>query len=383
MIGPRCRVLHVVGHMDRGGTETWLMHVQRNIDHNRFENHFLVHGNQPGYYDEEIREYGGSVISCPLHRLPLGYGRALRDIIRSCGPYDILHAHVHAFSGLVVKAGAKAGIPIRIVHSHSDTRLIDRSCGLTRKAVLELAQYWTRKYATHRIAASRFASAALFGREDVADILHCAIDLAPFRKHCDPLKVRSELGIPGDAVVLGHVGRFVTAKNHKFLVRIAHEVMRREPKAVLLLIGDGSLRQQAEAEAQSLGIREKVIFAGARSDIPRLLLGAMDVFVFPSLWEGLPLSLLEAQAAGVPAIISDSITTEADEVKFLIGRLRVGAEAPEWATRIIDAVHRNKVLRQVALAQMEGSVFNINNAVNLLQDYYQRAINQAHKPCHS
>jgi glycosyltransferase involved in cell wall biosynthesis len=369
--------------MDRGGTETWLMHVQRNIDHSRFASHFLVHGNQPGYFDEEIREYGGTVISCPLHRLPIGYGHALRDIIRSYGPYDILHAHVHAFSGLVVKAGAKAGIPIRIVHSHSDTRLIDRSSGLTRKAVLELAHYWARKYATHRIAASRFASAALFGREDVADILHCSIDLAPFRTQCDPLKVRSDLGIPGDAVVLGHVGRFVPAKNHKFLVRIAREVIRREPKAVLLLIGDGSLRQQAEAEAQSLGIREKVIFAGARSDIPQLLLGAIDVFVFPSLWEGLPLSLLEAQAAGVPAVISDSITTEVDEVKPLIGRLSVGAEAAEWATRVIDAVHGDNLIRQAALAQMEGSVFNITNSVTRLQDYYQLAMNQIQKPCHS
>jgi glycosyltransferase involved in cell wall biosynthesis len=369
--------------MDRGGTETWLMHVQRSIDHSRFENHFLVHGNQAGYYDDEIREQGGTVISFPLHRLPLVYGRALRDIIRKYGPYDILHAHVHAFSGLVMKVGAKAGIPIRITHSHSDTRLIDKSAGLARMAVLKVAQYWTRKYATHRIAASRFAAAALFGREDVADILHCAIDLAPFRALCDPLKVRSELGIPSDALVLGHVGRFVTAKNHTFLVRIAHEVMRREPKAVLLLIGDGGLRQQAEADAQSLGIREKVVFTGVRSDISQLLMGAMDVFVFPSLWEGLPLSLLEAQAAGVPAIISDSITTEVDEVKSLIERLSAGAETTEWATRIIDAAHRNKLQRRAALAQMEKSDFNIDNAVNLLQSYYQLAMNEVRTSCHS
>jgi glycosyltransferase involved in cell wall biosynthesis len=380
---PRCRVLHAVGHMDRGGTETWLMHVLRNIDHTRFETHFLVHGDQPGYYDDEIRKNGGTVISCPLHRLPPAYGRALRDIIKSYGPYDILHAHVHAFSGLVVKEGAKAGIPIRIVHGHSDTRLIDGSSGLSRRAVLGLAQYWTRKYATHRIAASRRAAAALFGREDAADILHCAIDLSPFRTPCDSLKVRADLGIPGDAVVLGHVGRFETPKNHIFLVRIAHEVMRREPKAILLLIGDGSLRQKAEAEAQSLGIREKVIFAGARSDIPRLLLGAMDVFVFPSLWEGLPLSLLEAQAAGVPAIISDSITAEADVVEPLIGRLSVNAEAAEWATRVIDMVHRGTLPRQAALAQMEESTFNIQNGVTLLEDYYQQTMTQAQTLCHS
>jgi len=237
---------------------------------------------------------------------------------------------------------------------------------------------WINNNATVGLAASRKAARSLFGADWETDsrwrILPYSIDLEPFQTTPNPIAARAELEIPVDAFVVGHVGRFSEQKNHAFLVRIAAETAKREANMRLLLIGDGPLRSAVEQQVEHLGIADRVIFAGERSDIPRLMQAAMDVFVLPSLYEGLPLVGIEAQAAGLPTILSDTITEEIDVDRSLIRRLSLLQPASVWAeTAIADRAVMNSRNRAGALALVEQSHFNIQRGVKELEACYLRS----------
>ena len=180
------------------------------------------------------------------------------------------------------------------------------------------------------------------------------------------------MGIPADAFVLGNVGRFHEQKNHDFLLQIAAETASREPRTVLLLVGDGALRPQIEAQAGALGIRGRVIFAGVRDDVHRIMLGAMDAFVFPSLYEGLGVVLIEAQAAGLPCLISNVIPKEADVSRRLIHRLNLSRPAADWATAVLQCrAALSAADRAENLAMLECSTFDIRVSTRALEQLYQ------------
>jgi len=203
-------------------------------------------------------------------------------------------------------------------------------------------------------------------------ILYYGIDLTAFKNFVDPVAVRAELGIPTDAFVVGHVGRFAKQKNHVFLLDIAAEVAKREPRLYLLLVGDGSLRPEIEQKIAQLGLSDRVIFAGVRSDVPQLMLGAMDIFLFPSFYEGLGLVLVEAQAAGLPCIFSDVVPEEADVIKALTRRLSLSNSVSEWAELLLSQRHASTALTYPqAWELVEKSPFNVETSVKQLQKLYQ------------
>lgn len=369
------RILHVVGALNRGGVETWLMHVLRHIDRDRFRFDFLTHTEQPAAYDDEARALGARLIPCLRPARPLAYGRNFKRILREHGPYDVLHSHVHHFSGYTLRLAAQAGVPLRIAHSHSDTAAHESQARPARRAYLALMERWVRQHATAGLAASGQAAAALYGPDWQRDpryrLLYCGIDPAPFHAPADRAACRAEFGLAADALVIGHVGSFKPVKNHAFLVEIAAEVVRREPRARFLLVGDGPLRPDIERRVQAAGLSDYVVFAGLRGDVPRLLRGALDVFLLPSLYEGLPVAGLEAQAAGLPLVLSDTITAEADVIPELVRHLALAAPAPAWAGALLAA--RPAVTAADALAQIENSRFTIAHSVRELEELYVRA----------
>lgn len=370
------RVLHIVGGMVRGGIETWLMHILRHRDAERFAMDFIVHTTEPCPYDDELRRLGGRIFSCMTPARPWVYARNFARIVAENGPYDILHSHVHQFNGFTLRCARRAGIPVRITHSHVDTMPEDTAPGLARRMYINTMRRLIRRHATHGLAASRLAANALFPADWESDpnyrVLYYGIDMRPFHAAPDPA-LRAEFGFAPDAFVMGHTGRFDEQKNHVFLLEIAKEVMARDPNARLLLVGAGTLRPGIEKRAAELGIADRVVFAGLRSDVPRVLKSVVDVFVMPSFCEGLALALLEAQTAGVPCVISNTISEEADALPKLITRLTLATPAAQWAEKILDAPKRSALPRAEALARMEESPFNIRQSAADLQNVYATA----------
>jgi glycosyltransferase involved in cell wall biosynthesis len=368
------RVLHVVARMNRGGVETWLMQVLRNLDPLRVRMDFLVTQAEPGHYDAEIAALGSAVLPCESPSNPPRFARRLLALLRERGPYDVLHSHVHHFSGFVLGVARRAGVPVRVAHSHLDTRRLDGEAGIARRLYLAGMRAALRRYATHGLAVSDAAAAALFGerwRDDRRwEVARCGLDFGAFRGAAEAAAVRAELGVPRDAFVLGHVGRFDEQKNHPLLIRIAAAVIRREPRARLVLVGDGPLRPLVEAYAERLGIREQVVFGGIRADVPRVL-RSFDVFVFPSLREGLPLVGLEAQAAGLPIVLSDAITRELVVVPELFTWRSTEDPVESWAEAVLSAARR-RVDASDAVAALEQSEFSLSRSLSGLLDVYER-----------
>jgi glycosyltransferase involved in cell wall biosynthesis len=372
------RVLQVLGALNRAGAETWLMNVLRNIDRDQFRLDFLVHSTDAGAYDAEVRSLGSRIFPCVGPRNPLTYSRALRKILRTQGPFDVVHSHVHAYSGFVLRTARQAGVPLRIAHSHCDTSMLDARSGTARRAYLALMNLWIQKHATLGLAVSRQAAVSLFGADWSADprwrISYCGIDLAPFRAPADRAAVRGEFKIPANAFVVGHVGRFDYQKNHNFLIEIFATLAERRPDARLLLIGEGPLRPTIEEQVVRSGLQDRVIFAGSRPDVARLMMSAMDAFVLPSHFEGLPLVLLEAQAAGLPCLLADTVAEETTVNPALVRRLSLSQSTQAWCDELAGLCRSLEHQScDEALRVIEQSPFNILTGVARLQEIYRGA----------
>ena len=355
------RILQVVTHMNRGGLETMLMNYYRHIDRDRVQFDFLVHRDARGDYDDEIEAMGGRIYRLP-RLIPWngGYRRALDGFFAGHPEYRIVHVHQDCMSGIILKAARKHHVAVRIAHSHSSSQ--DKNLKYPIKLVMKRG---IPKYATELLACSRDAGDWMFGGADYR-VVNNAVDAKAHR--CDPEgagKVRREWGIPEDALVVGHVGRFCAVKNHTYIVEIFSEIHRKNPNSRLLLVGEGDLRAQIEQKVNKLGLCEHVIFAGLRSDVPELM-QAMDVFLFPSLYEGMPLTLVEAQAAGVPCIISKNIPADCD-LTALVHRMVLEEPPESWAEAAIEAA---SVPKADTYAQICAAGFDITNNAQWLERFY-------------
>ncbi|MBM7604656.1 glycosyltransferase involved in cell wall biosynthesis [Metabacillus crassostreae] len=363
MDGP-IRVLHVVVNMNRGGAETLIMNLYRNIDRSKIQFDFLTC--KEGVFDQEILELGGKLHTIPYitDRGHFHYIKNLNQFFNANKHYQIVHSHMDKMSGFVLEAAKKAGIQVRIAHSHNT----QSEGGFAAKLYKEYAGINIGKSATHYLACSNSAAKWLFkNKANSSKLLKNGIDTEKFtfsKKIRD--KIRNELGVE-DRLVLGNVGRFNHQKNHSFLIDVFSELNIIEPKACLVLVGDGALRSDIEEKVKRLGLEEKVKFLGVRSDINSLL-QAFDLFVFPSFHEGLPVTLIEAQGAGLPCLISENITKEVDMginlVKFLpINRKNV------WVEEIVEVLSK-KESRNIPHEALSQKGYDIKNTANFIHDFY-------------
>jgi glycosyltransferase involved in cell wall biosynthesis len=358
------RVLHVVVNMNRGGAETLIMNLYRNIDRSKVQFDFLTC--REGVFDREILELGGIV-----HRIPyitevghFKYIKALNQFFSKHTYYHIVHSHMNQMSGIVLTAAKKSNIPVRIAHSHS-TR---SGGGILAKIYRNYAGALIRGSATNYLACSTDAAKWLFGasKQDIP-IINNGIEIEKFIYSNEVRKnVRNELEINTDTLVIGHVGRFTFEKNHDFLIQVFSELIKIKQNTFLLLVGDGQYKTYIERKIKDSNLLNKVKFLGVRDDVNRIL-QAVDLFLFPSIYEGLPVTLIEAQGAGLPCIISDSITKEVDLGVGLINYLNID-DVQSWVEKIQELEHETS--RFISVTKISEKGYNVRDtAERILQIY--------------
>lgn len=368
------RILHIVGAMNRGGIENWLMNVLRNIDRNQFQLDFLVHATDAGAFDDEIRALGGDVISCPRSKRPLAYAKRLRSIFNQNGPYDVLHSHVHHFSGYTVRLAHKAGIPVRIAHSHSDTRKAEVNAKWVRQTYLYCMNKWIAKHATCGLANSEGSADSLFGdrwRQDPRwTIFPCGLDVSPFE--CLPPSssiAKEAIGVPADRLVVGHVGRFVTVKNHTFVIDVFEALLKEQSTSHLVLVGEGPLESEIKEKVRRAKLADHVTFAGVQSDVAPYY-SAMDCNLFPSHYEGQGLVVLEALAAGTPTLASRAVPRETEVIPGRVRFLSLEKSAEDWATELAQMLQMSKGIPSECSRVLEQSKFGMERCLRDLTAMY-------------
>ncbi len=363
------RVLHVIGAMDRGGAETLIMNVYRNIDRSILQFDFLVHETRECDFDSEIRALGGSIFS--IDRLNginiVSYIKQCRVFFRTHHNYCAVHVHIGSSACSVIKEAKKFGL-FCIAHSHNTNPSLS-----FLEIGFRLFSYPTRYIADYYLACSREAGVDRFGNSVVTSnrfsVLNNGIDVKRYKfSSKSRFSMRRDLGIAPEQKAICHIGRFSDEKNHEFLLKAFAKCGGGEFDGRLFLIGRGPLRNNMEQLAAELNIRDKVVFLGVRSDIPDLLM-AMDLFVFPSKWEGLGIAAIEAQASGLPCILSPALPDMAVCSPYAYKMDSLNSTAA-WAERMVDEPIRADSDRIDGVNYVGESGFDITCAAGFLTALY-------------
>lgn len=355
------RILHVVTYMGRGGLETMLMNYYRHMDRSKVQFDFLVHRDFEADYDEEIRNLGGKIYRVSrLVPWSSVYRQELKRFFKMHTEYKIVHVHQDCLSSVALQCAKECGIPVRIAHSHSSSAV--------RNIKYPIKLYYMRKipqYATHLFSCGQQAGDWMFSGHTYR-IVRNAIDVKKYLySYNKEQSVRTELKLDGKRVI-GHVGNFTPAKNHTFLLDIFQELLTEEKNVCLLLVGGGEEKAVIQEKANMMGIEDKVIFTGVRSDVDQLM-QAMDVFVFPSLYEGLPVTMIEAQAAGIPCIISDRVSEECIVTKGLVSSVSLEESPKIWAEKILQ---RSKKIDENHGCEIKEAGYDIVTSAKELELFY-------------
>ncbi|MBD5478447.1 MAG: glycosyltransferase [Lachnospiraceae bacterium] len=364
------RILHVLGGLSLGGAESRTMDLYRSTDRQKMQFDFLVHSSEKEHFDEEIEALGGRIYRVPRFKVYnwFSYKRALKRFFAQHHEFRAVHGHMTSTAAIYLPIAKKAGIPIVIGHA--------RSAGVAG-GLKGLLTKWLRRPLKHRadycLACSKEAGEAVYGKKWVdagrVEVVPNAVDAAKYAYDENVRnEMRRELGL-SDKLVIGHVGSFREAKNHVFLIQIFAEIYKKRKDAVLLLLGDGALRETIEKQVSEAGLTQAVRFLGNQAKVSPYY-QAMDYLVFPSLYEGLPGTVIEAQAAGLRVLVSDEVTKEAG-VTELAEFFSLHRAASEWAAHVVENCEYERKSR---LSDIQKAGFDISAQVARYEEIYRKNV---------
>lgn len=364
------RVAQIIGKWLGGGVESVVMNYYRNIDRNKIQFDFICDNDSTNIPYAEIESLGGKVILIPPYQKVIKYHKELKRVLKD-GNYKIVHSHINTLSVFSLFAAKCAGVPVRIAHSHSTTNKKEKS----KNFMKQLLRPFSKVFATDYMCCSELAGRWLFGDKEYDKgnvyLLNNAIDLDKFKyDEVVRRKKRKELNIDDDTLVIGHVGRFVEQKNHRFLIDIFNEVHKQNEKSILLLVGQGPLMEEIKEKVKSLGIEDCVKFLGQRNDISELY-QVMDLFLFPSLYEGLGMTVIEAQVSGCYCVASSEIPCVVkitDALKFI----DLKCDEKIWVKEINESYNNKN--RESYRLQISALSYNIHKEAFKLEDKYLKLL---------
>lgn len=364
------RVLQVLHGMDCGGAENMIMNLYRRIDRTQVQFDFLVHTEKKCYFDDEIKGLGGNIYHVPYYNIKnhFSYKKALNVFFSNHPEIKIVHGHLGSCAHIYLSVAKKYGC-YAIAHSHN-TKPVNVSL---KNILYRLFTFKTRRVADFFFGCSQAAAEYRFGKKiahsEKCSVLKNAIEIEKFAySEKNRQEIRNEFDI-GNQLVIGHVGRFNTQKNHTFLIDIFAKIYEKNSDAILMLLGDGNLRPSIEQKVENLGLKNNVIFTGVRKDANKFF-SAFDVLLFPSHYEGLPVTLIEAQTAGLPIVCSDVITKEA-QILNTIYYHSLSEKSDVWAEFVVKDLN----FRRIDFESIENAGYSIECSAKQLTAFYLEACN--------
>ena len=359
------RVLHVVANLNIGGLENFLMNLYRNVNRNKIQFDFVKHTNRKSEFDQEVLEMGGKIYCCPDFDLKNMYAFIIwwKKFYQNHPEYKMIHGHVRS-TAFIYLYFAKKNKRIAIIHSHSTSN------GIGGKGIVKnMLQYPVRNIADYFFACSTEAGQWMFGKEISQKrnfkVIHNGNDFNRFMYDREKRKHLREKYHLKDVIVIGHTGNFTGAKNHKILLKIFQEVRMIRKNTKLLLVGKGDIRSVVTDEIEK-SIFQDVICVGGRRNVEDYYL-MMDVFVFPSLWEGLGMAVIEAQAMGLYCIVSDCVPRAADFGQNKVGFLSLDLSPRIWAEEIIKIIDKKS---ESSRDSCSNSIYDIRSIAKMMEKFY-------------
>ena len=369
------RILHVFARLDSGGAETRTMEIYRNLNRDEIQFDFLSLYEDKQFYDEEINTLGGIkfVVSNPNTSGILHHFWDMYNIMKNEGPFHAVHAHTAHHEGIVVLAARLAGIKIRVCHAR--TTSTSNKTSLSKRIFFSVGRLLILLNATKLLAISKEAGSYLFGEKKVANkeviVIPNAVDLLPYTKlvNINRMDTRYENNIPDNEILIGHVGRFNFMKNHIFLINLLDRIRSKGVDAHMVFVGGGELFNKYKKIIEDKGLSKNVTFLGVRRDIPQLM-HMFDVFVMPSLYEGLGGAAIEAQAAGTPCLLSSTIPNAVDMGIGLVEFQSLDDNIESWVDKLIIQSKVNRPKNKEINEQFRKKGFLIDREIDMLMEAY-------------
>lgn len=310
------RVLHFVPYLQAAGSETYIMNMYRNIDRNKVQFDFVVHSAKKSYYDDEIKKLGGNIYYMTIKddKNIFKYIHDIRKLFKNHREYKIIHSAMPSLAFLYLSIAKMSKIPIRIAHSHSASYEKNIK-GVMKHITTKFIPFFSNEY----FACSNEAGKYMFGKRKFS-VLNNAIDLEKYKFNKNiRKKIKKELKIEDETFVIGHVGRFSSEKNHIFMLNVLKKLIQKRENTLLIFIGTGALEEKIKEQVKNMKLEQNVLFLGVRNNVNEIM-QAFNIQILPSLFEGLPITIIESQANGLITYCSDKVSLEAkltDKIIFL------------------------------------------------------------------
>lgn len=363
------RVLHILHSMNRGGAENALMNYYRNIDREKVQFDFLLTDQGKGLFEDEIMQLGGRVYKVPLLTMtnPWPYLKAVKTFFKEHKEYKIAHSHTSSKSVFPLWIAKRCGVPVRVCHSHSS-----KSEKGYEGMIRDMLKPFLKVVSTDMLSCGNKAAVWLYGKKTFEQgkvkIFKNVIETDNFRYNEEVRKeYRNKFNINDVTIVVGHTARFSEVKNHLFDVEIMSELKLMGANAKLMLVGTGELIESIEQKARELDVIDDIIFTGVVSNVCDYE-QAMDAFILPSIYEGLPLSIIEAQVSGLPCFTSEGRVSPECSVTDLVQYIPLEAGAKVWAEKIIEAT---KLERRDRQAEVIAAGYDAKTSAKWLEEFYE------------
>lgn len=357
------RVLHIVGKMDRAGAETMLMNLYRHIDRDKIQFDFITFTNEAGDYDAEIIELGGRIIPVIANN-PIERMLKLQRFLKQSPEYNIVHAHMLLSNAFHLLAAKGAGVKHCISHSHNTS---NSQSSVVKKLYENWALITNRKLATQKIACGKLAAEYLFGSKKDVWLLPNAVDVRKIIEVADKSRNYISQKFDDNGLKIVQVGRLNEVKNHKFSLEVMEELKKRKIDFTLYIIGKGPLEDELKQQVKDKLLVGNIKFLSVRTDITELMASA-DYMIMPSLHEGFPVVLVESQAAGLNAILSDQVSSEVDLGLGLVDFLSLDS-VEIWVDSLLKSKTTKPTEQQIANALKQHGFDAATNAQELTQKY--------------